>query len=270
MNSLGFCIPFRLDTLNIDEQYYYVKNLQKDIIGILDKDGNCVVEYGYNPWGDITSITGSMKDTLGKLNPFRYRSYYYDNETGFYYLQSRYYDPTICRFINADAAEMLLLDEVNLFAYCSNNPVDDTDESGFLSVSSIIKWVKKLGKKALKVVTKIWSAFKKPGMINLKPFEIAADTILLLAFPSLYQSLKLVSYKAVNQGLVEAALQSSAKGIATFMKKFGFKLALNTITSTALNKTIYKNTSRFVTVGGLLCLLLDAVDRKIDYWFKWR
>ena len=120
-----------------DGQYYYVKNLQNDIIGILDSDGNCVVEYGYNPWGDITSITGSMKDTLGNLNPFRYRSYYYDNETGFYYLQSRYYDPTICRFINADSAEMLLLGEINLFAYCSNNPIMHIDPTGHI-VASVV------------------------------------------------------------------------------------------------------------------------------------
>ena len=127
-----------------DEQYYYAKNLQKDIIGILDSDGNCVVEYVYNPWGDITSITGSMKDTLGNLNPFRYRSYYYDNETGFYYLQSRYYDPTVCRFINADDLSYLGEDgnslSYNLFAYCGNNPVKNYDPSGHSIVTKLVNF----------------------------------------------------------------------------------------------------------------------------------
>ena len=84
--------------------YWYVKNLQGDIIGILDSDGTEVVNYVYDAWGQV-SLGGTPWNwvALGELNPFRYRGYYYDTESGLYYLNSRYYDPEISRFLNADA-----------------------------------------------------------------------------------------------------------------------------------------------------------------------
>lgn len=86
-------------------------------------------------WGKLVSITGIMKDTIGVDNPFRYRSYYYDTETGLYYLNSRYYDPETCRFLNADTPEILFLTGgellgTNIFAYCNNNPVINSDPTG--------------------------------------------------------------------------------------------------------------------------------------------
>ena len=77
--------------------YFYIKDLQGDITEIVDKDGKAVAEYAYDAWGNmLTEYNGTL--TLGKLNPFRYRSYVYDEETGLYYLQSRYYDPLTGRF----------------------------------------------------------------------------------------------------------------------------------------------------------------------------
>ena len=90
-----------------------------------------VVSYIYDAWGKVYSVTGSMADTLGTINPIRYRSYYYDTETGFYYLNSRYYDPEIKRFINADSQlSMGSVAGTNLFAYCGNNPINMTDSMG--------------------------------------------------------------------------------------------------------------------------------------------
>ena len=74
-------------------EYYYLRNLQEDIVGIVDAAGSLVVEYTYDAWGKLLSITGSLADTVGVLNPLRYRGYYYDTETGLYYLQIRYYNP---------------------------------------------------------------------------------------------------------------------------------------------------------------------------------
>ena len=93
-----------------------------------------MVEYTYDAWGNVLSITGQYASSLGKDNPIRYRGYYYDSETGFYYLQSRYYDPAIRRFISADDPELLGANGTfigyNLYAYCDNNPVNNSDPSG--------------------------------------------------------------------------------------------------------------------------------------------
>ena len=82
--------------------YYYLRNAQGDIVKLIDEDGATVVEYTYNTWGKKVTTTGSMAETLGRWQPFRYRGYVYDHEWGMYYLQSRYYDPTTGRFISAD------------------------------------------------------------------------------------------------------------------------------------------------------------------------
>ena len=109
--------------------YGYVKNLQGDVVAILDNARNKVVEYKYDAWGRPLAKTGSLAASLGKLNPFRYRGYAFDEETGLYYLRSRYYNPIWGRFVNAD-----IIMEGNLFAYCKNNPVVNADNSGFLTV----------------------------------------------------------------------------------------------------------------------------------------
>ena len=115
-------------------QYYYVKNVQGDVVQIRSSYGTLLVEYTYDAWGNVLSITGSNASVLGANNPIRYRSYYYDFETGFYYLQSRYYDPAMRRFINADDVSLLGANadfaSLNLYAYCGNNPVLRVDNGG--------------------------------------------------------------------------------------------------------------------------------------------
>ena len=111
--------------------YAYVKSLQGDILAILDENGNTVVSYGYDAWGVPLWCTGELAETLGKVQPFRYRGYVFDEETGLYYLRSRYYSIRICRFINSDA--VLLKTENfahNGYTYCSNNPIYFLDTSG--------------------------------------------------------------------------------------------------------------------------------------------
>ncbi len=114
--------------------YYYACNIQGDVAAILDADGTAVVEYTYDAWGSLLAADGSMASTLGKTNPLRYRGYAYDTETGFYYVSSRYYNPEIGRFINADDVALLGANgdfaSYNLFAYCGNNPVIREDKSG--------------------------------------------------------------------------------------------------------------------------------------------
>ncbi len=107
---------------------YYFTNMQGDVTRIEDPNGNVLATYGYDAWGRNYSASGSMAN----INPLKYRGYYYDTETGFYYLQSRYYDPIVSRFINADsyASTGQGFLGYNMFAYCGNNPVSRADASG--------------------------------------------------------------------------------------------------------------------------------------------
>ena len=109
--------------------YYYILNLQGDVVQIIDEGGVLQAEYVYSPWGEIISAEGD----LAEINPLRYRGYYYDSETGFYYLQSRYYDPENHRFINADcyASTGQGFIGTNAFSYCGNAPSSRTDGYGF-------------------------------------------------------------------------------------------------------------------------------------------
>ena len=106
--------------------YAYVKSLQGDIVAILDENGNAVVSYGYDAWGAPLWCTGELAETLGKVQPFRYRGYVYDEETGLYYLRSRFYNSSLCRFIDMDC----LIHSGNTFAYCCNSPASMHDVCG--------------------------------------------------------------------------------------------------------------------------------------------
>lgn len=112
--------------------YYYVTNIQGDVVAIVNASGVEQVRYTYGVWGQLLSTTGTLATTLGADNPLRYRGYVYDTETALHYLQSRYYDPTVGRFINADifAATGQGFSGNNMFSYCGNNPVMRSDVSG--------------------------------------------------------------------------------------------------------------------------------------------
>jgi RHS repeat-associated protein len=113
-----------------NKDYWYVYNLQGDVVALVDKDtGTEVVEYRYDAWGKQIGCTGTLASSLGKENPFRYRGYVYDEETGLYYLRNRYYNPDWGRFINADSVIGW-----NMFAYCVNNPVNMSDPTGLAEI----------------------------------------------------------------------------------------------------------------------------------------
>lgn len=110
--------------------YYYVLNAQGDVVGIVSSEDEPVAWYEYDAWGNVTGIGGDAD--IANANPIRYRGYYYDTETGFYYLNSRYYDPETCRFVNADgyASTGRGLLGNNMFVYCLNNPANANDYFG--------------------------------------------------------------------------------------------------------------------------------------------
>ena len=132
-------IHYRYDTngtllsMNLNgTEYYYLYNGQRDVIGLYDANGNVVVEYTYDAWGKPLTTTGSLASTVGAKNPYRYRGYRYDAESGLYALQSRYYNSSIGKFICADSIfdGMNRPNGVNMLAYCRNRPVIMVDDTG--------------------------------------------------------------------------------------------------------------------------------------------
>ena len=126
--------PFLL-RFNGKTDYFYLYNGLGDVVGLVDSSNQVVVRYQYNSWGKVTSTQDTSGVSLATLNPFRYRKYVYDPETGLYCLGSRYYDPEVGRFVNADDFETLTyqMDSVqgkNLYQYCFNNPINMQDEDG--------------------------------------------------------------------------------------------------------------------------------------------
>ncbi len=151
-------LPYALiyqDRSGVAETYYYITNLQGDVMYIVDEGGDEVASYEYDPYGKLLRTTGDFAET----NPIRYRSYYYDTETSFYYLQSRYYDPAICRFINYDgyASTGQGLMGYNMFAYCNNNPVIYADPTGHRPI-----WERKYGGVTMYTDTVTSSYSKQP------------------------------------------------------------------------------------------------------------
>ena len=147
--------------------YFYVKNLQGDVIRIIDLAGTEVASYVYDAWGNIKDTNG--EPTIREINPIRYRGYVYDTETSLYYLQSRYYDPFTGRFLNADDTAFIGVSGTvlsgNLFAYCENNPVNHIDNYGYVKIN--IKWLSYAVDAilwlipALYAVSKIWKSVSK-------------------------------------------------------------------------------------------------------------
>ena len=126
--------------------YFYRKDAQGNIIALLDSSGNTVVKYRYDAWGNHAVLDANGADIadsahIGNLNPFRYRGYYYDAETGLYYLPLRYYDPETGRWLNMDLfqnADPWLVNGINLYAYCINNPVNYMDSTGGVVIAGAI------------------------------------------------------------------------------------------------------------------------------------
>ena len=126
------------------DTYWFEKNLQGDVVAVYNQAGTKLISYTYDAWGNSSvSYYNSGASTTATYNPFRYRGYYYDTETGLYYLQSRYYNPQWGRFLNADEIDYLGADgsllSYNLYAFCMNNPVNRYEINGNWSLPN---WAK--------------------------------------------------------------------------------------------------------------------------------
>ena len=234
-----------------------------------------MVTYTYDEWGYVKRvICGKDEEKLANTNPIRYRGYYYDTETGYYYLQSRYYDPSICRFINSDAIEISNLAKnmnvgTNLFAYCNNDPVNFSDPTGYFTVK---RWMVAMPIDMVLMATPagalfapIKTAAKKFGMMVVKK-KFSANIFKVLNW--LCKNI----YKVVSK--VIKAIQS-VKAIKNF--KFIKKLSPSKITGSILGFTLIKtptyktlnllikNVDIVLSLGGFVSGILDlAIDKKLN------
>lgn len=209
------------------------------MVAIIDADGNVKVEYTYDAWGKILSISGPMADTLGTVNPLTYRGYVYDTETDLYYISSRYYNASVSRFINADDIDYLGADgsplSYNLFVYCTNNPVNRFDVNGNWSLPNWLKVaVGAVATVAAVVVTVATGGAAAPVLIG-----VAASTVGGAAIGAVNHRITTGSW----EGALEAALDGAADGFMTGgLCAFGGSLCAGTV------RTI-KNARSGITIG---------------------
>ena len=208
---------------NETKTYIYTRNAQGDIISITDtSNGNTVAQYTYDSWGNILTATG----TMAEVNPFRYRGYYYDSETGLYYLQSRYYDAEVGRFIEADAYIATGQDITgnNMYIYCGNNPIVRIDESGEFW-KEIAGFFKGVGEAIVSGIEKLGNAIEGSFQIeagfgygigvsgSVGPVRLSAEA---------YQDSITIGYK---NGHSYSAIRGSAGVSAQVSKKFSLGIS---------------------------------------------
>ena len=127
------------------EKYLYIRDSLQNILGIADINGKIVVKYNYDAWGTVSITQDTSSSGIGSLNPFRYKGYYYDGESGMYYCKTRYYVPLWGRWLNADSPKNLVVTNanmINFYGYCSNNPINFQDEKGTFSWGDIWNGIK--------------------------------------------------------------------------------------------------------------------------------
>ena len=286
--------------------YYFLKNLQGDVIAITDSTGSVVARYSYDAWGVCTIESDTTDCNIAEINPYRYRGYYLDREIGMYYLQSRYYDPKISRYLTADLPDCVTLSndvlQHNLFAYCLNNPVNEEDSAGNISLSSIISSIKGfIGKLINQIWNHILSLFnwerkKRKISIGTSAISIAIDAIIAgITNAWIYRGLKtgmklLLKSNKIRSSFVKGMLDfflnnSLGKKLLWLIYRIGLSIAgkattLGTISSGVFRSYIdsmwsfkncllqraYSLISALSSVGGIVALFLDFGDKNWDDW----
>ena len=159
-HNIAFMYDENGEAFGIDingKEYFYVKNAQNDVIAIVNSNNETVATYRYNSWGKLISCEDTSENQeVSFLNPYTYRSYFYDSDTEMYFLKSRYYNPELHRFINADGLINANQDVLgyNLFAYCSNDPINCSDTTGCGKIKNFFKSTVTIAKSFVKLSVK--------------------------------------------------------------------------------------------------------------------
>ena len=258
-------------------KYLYLKNLQNDVIGIVDSNNNIVVKYYYDAYGRIIKTLDTSGINLSTINPFRYRSYYQDNETGWYYLNSRYYNPLTNRFVTMDQIEYLGASgsvlSLNLYSYCENNPINHTDYEGHSIISDFINSLVNYNKK-----TKLFSISRSliAGAIDIvlallcciPAFAPVGDSMILL------QGIKNLG-KFVGRSFVERMFKKIfSKRILQILFSV-IEWLVKTVTGAIVNFAVGKIFDKLFglfwsmsSLGNFIGATFDLCDGKYDGYFR--
>ena len=251
--------------------YFYVKNLQGDVIRIIDLAGTEVASYVYDAWGNIKDTKG--EPTIREINPIRYRGYVYDTETSLYYLQSRYYDPFAGRFLNADiycdtGTDTTL--STNMFAYCENNPANSIDTYGTFTFT-IRRWM------IAGPIDALLMAIPGIGAVFAPVKAIAKSTGKKLLKSKLKTPItKFIKFIAKSAKKMMSLLKNVIRKIPHFGKKILSKIKLKkfeNMIAGATNSAIVNKFLNFIiedvdivlSVGGAISGILDYIfDKSIN------
>ncbi len=253
-------------------EYIYQKNIQGDITHIYDINGNLQAKYIYDAWGnhkvyDALGIENSNSQFIGNINPFRYRSYYYDIETGLYYLNSRYYDPEVGRFINADDISYLdpeSINGLNLYAYCKNNPIMYADPSGHLAILIA------LGITALiATIASVVSQGLQYGWDNINIWQVGVDVLFAIGSVALaatgigfWVSVALGGIMGFGQYAINSGIRGEDLTWEGALSAVAVGLICGAISGAGAknSKAIGKSLAKDVGIRSQAGRLLDAVD----------
>ena len=284
-DNMGEVVGFEYSYIGDDgtkekNRIYYEKDMQGNVIGLLDSRGAEIATYAYDAWGNL--VEDGCKYYNGykvpyELNHFKYRSYYRDEETGFYYLQSRYYDAQICRFINADDVEVLGVVTTsvyrdNLYAYCNSDPINETDESGYFSIPrGAVSFVLDAILMAIPVVGAAMAPVKSFAKIYGRT---VLKTKLRLPLSTLIRKVAGFARKVID-GITKVVKKIPFVG-KSLAKKIPVNKLVNMIaggtSSVVINSMlnfVVKNISMLTSVGGFVAGMLDYIsDKKLDGYIK--
>ncbi len=231
--------------------FSFLKNLQGDVIGLVDDNGETVARYSYDAWGVPTVLEDHTDIQITNVNPYLYRTYYYDWEIGMYYLQSRYYDPTIGRFINADDAIVSLFELENLIqydmvTYCWNNPINLFDDEGIWPKAT---WTKTTNYISIQI-TVPWQDIETYFTNRSYTMAVIGIIACFIPEPTVSKAIGVVAgIDSIASAIISAVIAKKKKGKSIRIGiSFNYKIKEN-------KKYIYIINSRWVKLG---------------YWYKWK
>lgn len=254
-------------------KYLYLKNLQNDVIGIVDSNNNLVVKYYYDAYGRIIKTNDTSGINLSTINPFRYRSYYHDNETGWYYLNSRYYNPLANRFVTMDQIEYLGASgnvlSFNLYSYCENNPVTYSDNLGTSIISNLFSRIINIKNGVLSIARGVFS-----GIIDGSISIIGCIIQPLGAASTMLTGVKNIGKALSKRAFEKIAKKVFTKKIITWIVKavvalFQFLLSLTiNVPIGMICNSVYGCAWMLSSIGNFIGGIMDFLDGRYDGYFK--